>query len=47
MHSQQFTAEPSSNGTLERAITAGDVPELWSPASGADRAPLMFQQARG
>ncbi|MBT2235451.1 rifampin monooxygenase [Nonomuraea sp. NEAU-A123] len=37
MHSQQFTAEPSSNGPVE-----GDVPELWSPASGADRAPLTF-----
>ena len=42
MHSQQVTAEPSSNATVERDVTVGDVPELWSPASGADRAPLMF-----
>lgn len=42
MHFPQFTAEPSSNGTVERDSTVGDVPELWSPASGADHAPLMF-----
>jgi hypothetical protein len=28
MHSQQFTAEPSSNGTVERDFTEGDVPEF-------------------
>jgi hypothetical protein len=33
MHSPQFTAEPSSNGTVERDFTVGDVLELWSPAS--------------
>jgi rifampicin monooxygenase len=42
MHSPQFTAEPSSNGTVERDFTVGDVPGLRSSASGADRAPLMF-----
>ncbi|OUD00045.1 monooxygenase [Streptosporangium minutum] len=42
MHSAQFTAEPSSNDTVERDFTAGDVSGLRSPASGADRAPLMF-----
>lgn len=41
MHSPQFTAEPSSNDTVERDFTVGDVPGLRSPASGADRAPLM------
>ncbi|XXY43522.1 hypothetical protein WMF04_23180 [Sorangium sp. So ce260] len=39
MQSQQFTGEPSSNGTVERDFTVGDVLELWSPASGADRGP--------
>ncbi|WP_151481276.1 rifampin monooxygenase [Streptomyces albicerus] len=42
MHSPQFTAEPSSNNTVERDFTVGEVPELRSSASGADRAPLMF-----
>lgn len=43
MDSPQFTAEPSSNGTVERDFTVGDVPGvLRSPTSGADRAPLMF-----
>src|SRR4051794_21398431 len=42
MDSPQFTAEPSSNDTVDRDFTVGDVPGLWSPASGADRAPLMF-----
>ncbi|MGS2644669.1 rifampin monooxygenase [Streptosporangium sp. G12] len=42
MDSQQFTTEPSSNGTVERGFTVGDVPGLRSPASGADRAPLTF-----
>jgi len=36
MHSQQFTAEPSSNDVVER-----DVLGLRSPASGADGTPLM------
>jgi 2-polyprenyl-6-methoxyphenol hydroxylase-like FAD-dependent oxidoreductase len=41
MHSQ-FTAEPS-NGMAERDCTVGDAPGvLWSPASGADHAPLIF-----
>ncbi|WP_018503630.1 rifampin monooxygenase [Parafrankia discariae] len=42
MHSPRFTAEPSSNDTVERDFTAGDAPGLRSPASGAVRAPLMF-----
>ena len=42
MDSPQFTAEPSSNDTVERDFTVGDVPGLRSPAFGVDRAPLMF-----
>lgn len=43
MHSLQFTTESSSNGMIERDFTVGDVPGvLWSPASGADRAPLVL-----
>ncbi|WAU82942.1 rifampin monooxygenase [Streptomyces sp. Qhu-G9] len=42
MHSPQFTAEPSSNDTAERDFTVGDIPGLRSSASGADRAPLVF-----
>ncbi|MEU4097050.1 alpha/beta hydrolase [Streptomyces sp. NPDC026673] len=43
MHALQFTAESSSNGMIERDFTVGDVPGvLWSPASGADRAPLVL-----
>ncbi|WP_327186966.1 alpha/beta hydrolase [Streptomyces sp. NBC_01334] len=43
MHSLQFTAESSSDGTVEREFTVGDVPGvLWSPAPGADRAPLVL-----
>jgi len=42
MHPLQFTAEPSSNDMVDRGFTVGDVPGLWSPDSGADRAPLMF-----
>lgn len=38
MHSLQFTDEPSSNDMVEGGFTVGDVPGLWSPASGADRA---------
>lgn len=33
MHSPQFTAEPSSNDTVERDSTEGDVPGLPSPAA--------------
>ena len=41
--SGQFTAQPSSNGMIERDFTVGDIPGvLWSPASGADRAPLVL-----
>ncbi|MDQ0585399.1 alpha/beta hydrolase [Streptomyces rishiriensis] len=43
MHSPQFTAESSSNGMVERDFTVGEVPGvLWSPASGADGAPLVL-----
>ncbi|MFG1825311.1 alpha/beta hydrolase [Microbispora bryophytorum] len=43
MHSLQFTAESSSDGMVERDFTVGGVPGvLWSPAPGADRAPLVL-----
>ncbi|MFI7616944.1 alpha/beta hydrolase [Nonomuraea terrae] len=39
----RFTAETSSGGVLEREFTVGEVPGvLWSPVSGADRAPLVL-----
>ena len=48
MHSLQFTAESSSNGMLERDFTVGEVPGvLWSPASGAGRAPLILMAHGG
>ncbi|WP_458247932.1 alpha/beta hydrolase [Streptomyces sp. MAI_2237] len=43
MNSSFFTAEKTSEGVLERDFTVGDVPGvLWSPASGADSAPLVL-----
>ncbi|MFF7129222.1 alpha/beta hydrolase [Streptomyces sp. NPDC008240] len=43
MHSLQFTAESSSNGVIERDFTVSEVPGvLWSPASGAEGAPLVL-----
>lgn len=43
MHSVQFTTESSSNGVVERDFTVGEIPGvLWSPASGADRAPVVL-----
>jgi len=43
MHSLQFTAESSSNGIVERDFIVGEIPGvLWSPASGADRSPLVL-----
>src|SRR5215470_14511214 len=43
MHSLQFIAESSSNGIVERDFTVGEIPGVfWSPASGADRAPLVL-----
>ncbi|AKJ12479.1 hypothetical protein ABB07_21340 [Streptomyces incarnatus] len=43
MHSLRFTAQSSSNGMVERDFTVGEVPGvLWSPASGAGRAPLVL-----
>ncbi|MFF4211062.1 alpha/beta hydrolase [Streptomyces sp. NPDC001796] len=42
-HSLKFTAESSANGVRERDFTVGEIPGvLWSPASGADRAPLVL-----
>ncbi|GAA3159259.1 MULTISPECIES: alpha/beta hydrolase [Streptomyces] len=43
MHAPHFTTDASSNGIRERDFTVGGVPGiLWSPASGADRAPLVL-----
>ena len=43
MHSLQFTAEISPDGLVERDFAVGEVTGvLWSPASGADRAPLVL-----
>ncbi|GLY88434.1 alpha/beta hydrolase [Actinoallomurus iriomotensis] len=43
MHSVNFTAETSSDGVVERDFTVGEVTgALWSPASGAERAPLVL-----
>ncbi|MFC5908807.1 alpha/beta hydrolase [Streptacidiphilus monticola] len=43
MHSIQFTAQSAANGIVERDFTVGDVPGLlWSPATGAARAPLVL-----
>ncbi|GAB3659978.1 FAD-dependent monooxygenase [Glycomyces tarimensis] len=42
MDTSQFTAEPASNEPVERDFTAGEAPGLPSSASGADRAPVMF-----
>ncbi|MET8807869.1 alpha/beta hydrolase [Streptomyces sp. NPDC004546] len=43
MESLKFTTESSFNGMREREFTVGQVPGvLWSPASGADRAPLVL-----
>ena len=43
MHSLHFTAETSPNGLVERGFAVGEVTGvLWSPASRADRAPLVL-----
>src|SRR5690348_13569690 len=43
MHSLHFTAETLSNVVIERDFTMGEVTgALWSPASGADHAPLVL-----
>ncbi|WP_330254562.1 alpha/beta hydrolase [Nocardia sp. NBC_00565] len=43
-----FTAETSSNGVVERDFTLGEVPGvLFSPASGADPAPLVLMAHSG
>jgi dienelactone hydrolase len=48
MHSLHFTAETSVNGVRERDFTVGELPGvLWSPESGADRAPLILMAHGG
>ena len=43
MHSLHFTGETSWNGLVQRDFTVGEVTGvLWSPASGAGRAPLVL-----
>jgi pimeloyl-ACP methyl ester carboxylesterase len=43
MNAVQFTTQTSSNGVLERDFTVAGIPGvLWSPASGAERAPLIL-----
>ena len=43
MNSVHFTAETSANGVIERDFTLGELTgALWSPASGAERAPLVL-----
>jgi pimeloyl-ACP methyl ester carboxylesterase len=43
MYSFTFSADTSSDGVRERDFTVGGIPGvLWSPASGADRAPLVL-----
>ena len=43
MHSVRFTARSSSDGVLERDFRLGDIPGvLWSPADGAEHAPLVL-----
>lgn len=43
MHSLRFTAETSSDGVVERDFTLGEITgALWTPASGADRLPLVL-----
>lgn len=43
MNSLHLTGETSSDGIVERDFTLGEVTgALWSPASGADRAPLVL-----
>jgi pimeloyl-ACP methyl ester carboxylesterase len=43
MHSLRFTAESSSNGSVERDFTVNGVPGvLWSPAAATGRAPLIL-----
>jgi len=42
MRSPLFSAEQSSNNTVEHDFTVGDVPGRRASVSGADRVPLMF-----
>ncbi|MGW1159791.1 alpha/beta hydrolase family protein [Streptomyces sp. NPDC002513] len=43
MNTLHFTSQSASNGVVERDFSVGDIPGvLWSPASGADRAPLVL-----
>ncbi|MDL4819743.1 alpha/beta hydrolase [Actinomadura opuntiae] len=48
MNSLQFTAETSANGVRERDFTVDGLPGvLWSPESGAGRAPLILMAHGG
>ncbi|MFX0579407.1 alpha/beta hydrolase [Nocardia nepalensis] len=48
MCSLRFTTESSSDGMVERDFIVGEVPGvLWSPARGADRAPLVLMSHAG
>ncbi|MFI9162492.1 alpha/beta hydrolase [Kitasatospora aureofaciens] len=48
MNAFLFTAESTAGGIVERDFTVNGVPGvLWSPESGADRAPLVLQAHGG
>ncbi|MCX4449485.1 alpha/beta hydrolase [Streptomyces sp. NBC_01789] len=48
MNTLLFTAESATDGIVERDFTVNGVPGvLWSPQSGADRAPLVLQAHGG
>ncbi|MFE6762468.1 alpha/beta hydrolase [Streptomyces sp. NPDC057689] len=48
MNTLLFTAESTTDGIVERDFTVNGVPGvLWSPQSGADRAPLVLQAHGG
>lgn len=48
MNNLLFTAESTADGIVERDFTVNGVPGvLWSPESGADRAPLILQAHGG
>ncbi len=42
-HALKFTTRTAADGVIERDFVLGDIPGvLWSPASGPERAPLVF-----
>jgi pimeloyl-ACP methyl ester carboxylesterase len=48
MNTLLFTAESTANGVVERDFTLDGIPGvLWSPESGAERAPLVLQAHGG